>query len=996
MLLRELANPSEVEGLEGTFHFLTAIALGRRDYYTAVKVLLDYNTNAITDYLKQCSEKNKIKAVVKHLLEDPIFEIRKQKVTLGQATANLTRGKENLRVSTESIIDDVYSLLMDYDQSEYIYLFANTRYCSDCLRSYARKKCYEKTGSFSVSDSTVEAICKDAKEFLKSYSSGFRFKSGDNAIGWVVQSFNFYCMGGYNGRDLYYYLNERNQDAVIGGEANTTALELMAVEDKYTPQSVNFMELTSRIAEASAAMYNHKNGLQAYSDIFTHYNEGKVARLEKKLRANLGKDAEYFIIKNVWNTTINDLSYVVNKKVNRDNVASVMEILLTTNIAENELYRLYRKVLKVDSSTRLSNGVAKDGVRLFTAEDTITKNARPNGEIFKTIYRGYIALREFLEYLEGNGINSLSFSPAIFRDLESPRRYYTLSEYLYTRHDVEQLREDAMLLDNAEKDEVNGIKKNDILYRNICVGFLSGSNILDSYLKTSCTLGDIKVALQNNQAEKEKDNIDSWSVRVYKENEEYLQYLAIGLQLTLQEDGSIRQVARMLLSEEQVKQFSGFVKMSTQDNRYAVMYVGYSKENYIKCLDKANIEETTPEYRERFINLYSLTLTDAEKATIKLGGFGEMSMDNLQSYSSMLSTVLKTHYASGEMKNRKVFLKLCLAYLNCLECLMEQEDHPVSVESFYNLKGLTLKEEFSYMEEYYSEANPAAIQAQMQDRIDCIEICFSYLCGEDEEYDTEWEELHKLFIAKNVLQAYAEKTRAVLASITKADMKLKTYQELQFQTTHNNSYSKFIQDGPFAALLRAAIHDSFICANRDTNVATELPLYYELNVYRLNPIEYRDKAVEVAEESDKFIVRIVKMFYEDFNDIFAFFDHLSKMMLKEFGRTLHNSVVNLDNNEREELIRAASSLRSTVRVLSPEQKELQKTISEKLKKSTVYDDNGYVLVLNDYYKDNNRYLHVSGHWVEISFDSGRAVATSSLVTKEEFSTFMGRILNETF
>lgn len=265
---------------------------------------------------------------------------------------------------------------------------------------------------------------------------------------------------------FYQIMNSYGQDRDVQGEdsdGSATALSFVGIDLNKKVTNFNFVEVASRICKASQIIFDYKKSSTAYYDLFSKYRddilEESAGDNKNLLRSFVG--CSFNLYKRQDNFTIDsdmDLATLKQKFEKRKHYLTLMNILITHGVDISNLANLYRK--QFEYTNTLS---ARDGFRLYKTSFG-SKRTETNGEIFRTLYDGMLAVKEFLEFIESDentyGITVSNFNTDVFRSMEYIRRFKTIEEYVKYGDSVKKI------LDEAKSTETSGMEENTSLYTN--------------------------------------------------------------------------------------------------------------------------------------------------------------------------------------------------------------------------------------------------------------------------------------------------------------------------------------------------------------------------------------------------------------------------------------------------------------------------------------------------------------------------------------------------
>lgn len=975
----------------GTIQFILSIVIGEKAGRNLEEAILGVSTSSLKKYVIQEKEKsedgciNTVQAVIKCMRTEKVFERGNCKYTLDEYNRRFTRSSCKAIDSNELYVE-VMRISRDYDRRRCISLFADTPYAKEALMAQIAQTYYSVSNKARPTPAKLNAIFNDFKtEQLMKYSSDYTFSSDkrDNPVGWLVSALMY-----FNKNDTYYTdrVDERNQDQLIGGDKGTTQMELVGMEGTKEEVKIDFVSVVSRINKASALLYGHKKSRVAFSDIFTHYLNSKIEEIRERVVKKLGINVSLYTVRNSWNPKISDKTHVSNKKNSRDKIAAAMIPLAENGVGVMDVAKLYRRVLETNDSILLNKeGTIKDGMRLFDAQNISVKDKMSNGERFERLFHGYIALGEFLRYLDSRDISPFSIPPDIFRDIYLPRRFYSLDEYLCLKDKTKELMQEAELDSEKSRPVVNGIRSNDTLFDTLLLRFSNESVAsVQDFLRSSCTLGNIKEAIDSVERKKRRDVCDQRAGELYRKYEKVMSCFTLGVVRT--KDMSEMNVS-VLEDPVKVPAFERYVSRlgESTGKKYFINYARCfpGKADYVRFVDPLRVEnldapaikagsnggkiETS---RERFAKMYGTLFNPWEQYFILHGSYSCHSLNELKWYHLFLFQYMFHMYKlikGGKPCDSFLRGKVCRTYISVLEALMAAEGHPVKKSHFYALTENTLESEFAYLLDGHSdEASVRQINSEIARRKFCIEFCCSSLL-ENVPKDG-WNRLRDCLIAADTYEKYWSKVLDALATIGNVKKEFITMEEFKNRTACERAYTKFKNDGSFAALVRATSFVDLLSVNNPISSINDIPFLWDLDLYNVMP--NGDIDTKEAEQHGKNVaISTINRIIAEAPELMEFFKDTQEGIDSKIRKGLENVAIAADSPDRERLLKdAASSIRNTQSIID-EITEGQRSYISTVLGMAPCDNLGYLKLFNRRYcikfGDLPSYVHRSGYWVQL-------------------------------
>lgn len=146
-------------------------------------------------------------------------------------------------------------------------------------------------------------------------------------------------------------------------------------------------------------------------------------------------------------------------------ICELMEEAFSKGIRKEEIYdRLYLRILDITNTKSVKNGV-----RLFATDTYSPKTGNlNNSDKFQILVDGYVALFDFLEFLESSsntkGISVSEVPVEIFRISDLLKRFRDFDEYIDYHNSVFALYKEVSCDDERGKTTNNGILNNDTVF----------------------------------------------------------------------------------------------------------------------------------------------------------------------------------------------------------------------------------------------------------------------------------------------------------------------------------------------------------------------------------------------------------------------------------------------------------------------------------------------------------------------------------------------------
>ena len=985
----------------GKIQFLLAIVVGMKSYSDLEEKILKIETTRLADHIAEEKKRlgvkylDNVKLVVDFVCNGNVIAYNSKYYNLYEYSA-VSKKSNRFTIAPDTIYNEIMRLLYEVSESSYMMLFADTAYCHQQVTERITNN-YKYITNQRPTTAKINYIFNDFKVILDRYSSEMYFKSNhDSPVGWVMRALELYS------RNTTHYTdraNERNQDQIIGGDQGSTMLELQGVKEKDAI-NINFPDVVSKITQASNLLYGHTDKTVAFSDIFTHYTNRGIEEIKNKIIKTLGTaNSAIYKIVNEWDILEEDTrSHIRNKKNHRDIFATTMETIITQGVSVYEIKAIYNRLLEQNDSFKVAqNGSSKDGIRLFHSDTIQLKDNMSNGDRFKILYEGYVALAEFLRYLDSRDISPYSISPKIFRDIRFPRRFYTLDEYMKLGGRVTTLVNEAA----SDKEVVNGIMTNDQVFDSLIFNFQDNSARIKDFLRSARTLGDIKKVISHITEQENDEKFDSHCISLYRKYEPMRSYFAIGI--IYKTVGEQKQSTQYLLKNpKQIREFETIVSnLKQQDGSVtSMLYPLYcGSDNYATFRDSSIIIPANNVNTRKYVATTYHVMDRYERFLVSNGCYEEMSMQALQMLSNALFSEtyrnkdnIEKFRQGAEVQvlnnnkeqlakmedNRLSFItsmKVIETYVRVIKALMAQEGHPVVKNDFYVLTEDSFLKEFSYLTEHMEEK---AAMLEIKRRYFMFRLAAKYfVCT---KIETEWDLIHDVFVALDTREKYWLAILDVLGTAGYVKEGLCNEKEYNRRTINGSARAKFINDGAFAALIRLASSKSLLAANKPISDIYNFPILNHINIYGVEPGTERN-TIDTDNHTNKVIIDVINNFIVSYPDIFDFFRTATAAInttLTSVGNTTFTKQAS--RREEKELIEAANSIKNAGKVLLAGN-DFQMRLREKLSE---YDceSHGYLTLLGSrYVKDcggYHRYLHNTGFWVDILEEGGYKLTPVSI------------------
>lgn len=389
------------------------------------------------------------------------------------------------RQSVGNVYNQTMYILSSNSTSKLLLLYMDTQEYRKAFFGDVRNRFYKSADGFrnnNLSDSVCEEIRRAFRRWIDFYSSNGTYDPASGApMAYLRYAFSVMYAASADS-DVYKILNTTGTNADAGEDA--TLIDFVGLENDYKDTDFDFIEVASRINRASRLLFSHNNNPIAFYDIFSCYRDGVLSRKFEDKERSFKKALVGCAIRIVDSSQECGRGHegaIKNKKTGRIALCRVFESIIEKGIAQDEILKLYDKVITLtDTLSR------KDGVRLFSTPNQTTKHRESNSEMLQIIVSGYLGVRELLDFLENNdlGASVYNFPSIIFRNAEYLKRFQTVEEYVRYVSPVSMLVEQAATDTTKMQDDIDGVVRNEIVW-----GYLGASNLLhDGIFKKLATM----------------------------------------------------------------------------------------------------------------------------------------------------------------------------------------------------------------------------------------------------------------------------------------------------------------------------------------------------------------------------------------------------------------------------------------------------------------------------------------------------------------------------
>lgn len=879
--------------------------------------LLSIETNGIISYIKTNGYKDNISGVIDYLYNVCCINDKKSKkpfVSLHEYNdGRYSNLKDKIKKACINIISvvDVENLLM---------LYANTTYCKNYLLSQIKNN-FNQIG---LKSDLIEVIYNDYLKWVSvNAKNHFRFRSNeDTPTGWLVSALGYYMK---NKSKIYSFINEKSLEQNVNSDSSTSLIDLMSVgEERKSDYNLQFDLCASKIAEASAVAYYHKEDI--LYDIYSYAIKDRINLICQDFNMNIDNNLKaVFKIENSWD--FKDGSYNKTKIDKHNLVVDKFKTVLNKNYNITEIYNIYMDAINANESIEKT----KDGSKLFTSKTHNVKSSLSTGEKFEKLYEGHLAVRELLDYLEHKGIDPLSIDPRIFRNIILPRRFHTVEEYLVLKSVVLRLIDEC----DSNKYDAHFNKSNDSIYDYLCTGIDGYAKIKD-YLEHNCTLGNLKDFIKLKYAKSKN------SIRIECRNL-YYKYKDILSIFCVYQDGNNLKYA---ITETESQELYSYI-----DSRLKVLCkqkgVQYSNSILFQYFTLFNYREDSCLERFKRNKMGELQMKDI-KLIYRIADLltvNKLQLKNAKFILNKLTNIL-LGISKGSSYNIIYLFKVCFSYMNTLKYVMALEGHDIiKNNTLYIGKEDNIVNEFSYLDDV----------KEIERRVTSIKICYMIFSRRRKANNENI--LYLTFGLSHLLQNYFEMLLETLA------MGGNIYLDKPF--TKENIIDEFKNDGDYSAKIRLARHKAILEFNKEFEQVNECQILQNLNLLMISK-------------------RGCNYFQDLRLECFYTLNSMIKLMpdlygrLNEFNEEINCSLkvptnISVLNEFNEEILKVLEKNCNTLLNMSKVECNDETFMIRDMLRKCATCDNGYIIQYNEYFVNldsagRRKYLHDSGYWVIIDKD----------------------------
>lgn len=388
----------------------------------------------------------------------------------------------NVNISEKEIYNDVMILQTSQEHILIHYMRTHTFFVQ--FRKWLKNK-YPKD-KFNRPNNFTDAKCKELLNPVitrcRNYFTNNFNKSSIGLDDYIFKALNMYFKdspdkdGNYDKKsevnEFFEIMNRHGQDREVSGsdaDSSTTALNFVGIDLHLRKSEIDFRDIAIKICKASKILYTHKGGA-AFYDIFSRYRDLKFRSDEnainavKKLRGCFVYD---YGLEDAFDMQKSDANDSFRNKCNsRERYLYIFDkILISGGVSMKDIKTIYDNQIEVSLSVK-----KRDQKCIYKVEGGNVKGNFKNSERFKTIYDGFIALKDLINFINSSdnvlGVTLYNLNTEVFRnqelantitDLESYVKYGSITSKLVS--EVSSDYDGVMMKSNTEvKDELNKLK----------------------------------------------------------------------------------------------------------------------------------------------------------------------------------------------------------------------------------------------------------------------------------------------------------------------------------------------------------------------------------------------------------------------------------------------------------------------------------------------------------------------------------------------------------
>lgn len=269
-----------------------------------------------------------------------------------------------------------------------------------------------------------------------------------------------------NSGEFFNILNRKGLNSnIVSGREKFSILDTVGIESRKRDCSINFINVCTKINSASRLLFTHKDKNSAIYDIFSHYRD-VIQEKTKRGFGNVKIIGCKVVISDDKSMDADCSEATALDKINgRMFICELMEEAFLKGIRKEEIYdKLYLKILDITNTKSIKNGV-----RLFATETYNPKTGNlNNSDKLQILVDGYVALFEFLEFLESSsntkGISISEVPVEIFRVSDLLKRFRNFDEYIEYHQNVLALYREVAFDPERSRTSRDGILCNDTVF----------------------------------------------------------------------------------------------------------------------------------------------------------------------------------------------------------------------------------------------------------------------------------------------------------------------------------------------------------------------------------------------------------------------------------------------------------------------------------------------------------------------------------------------------
>lgn len=498
-------NPVKYDDIQ----FATAIVLDRYGEIEAAKAVLvflkgtklnefrkEVNRDALAQFLEEQSvmkRQDLIAVTLDYYFENAVFQKGKTNRVI-HSVVDCTLGEKLKNGTTkETLVNDISRIFAHNDATMLLYLYVSTGMFREQLLNFCKVESHRFSGrTDAASDATLEQLLAMVQEEVYKYHDYYdsgtcspdsvlfpnrEKQSGAIAFIQKKQSMQY--------RNLFVSVGVESH---LSGTDDMTFLDTSSLSGDVLPIDIDFIDLCSKIYNASSLLFSHNDDSKPYYDIFS-YHRNKVMSTKGKtfVKNNLkGCSLQFGLDRDLL---CQDNPTLKEKFKCRSDLWEIFDELLDTKVTIDSLYPIYLKNIQYTEMIYRTSG-GKNGKLLYSITDHNSRaSGGTNGKRFFILFNGYLALKELLLFLENRdsnlGVTMYDFPVNIFRDRTLLFRVKGFEDYIKYGSEICKLCSEEESKSNHLELQVNGLRRNlDIYSELMSKNVLQGDRNVQKFMNT--------------------------------------------------------------------------------------------------------------------------------------------------------------------------------------------------------------------------------------------------------------------------------------------------------------------------------------------------------------------------------------------------------------------------------------------------------------------------------------------------------------------------------